>query len=168
MHSRRVTAALWAAVFISTLASAGWQWEPLWNPHAEPSIATPDQDIVYTAAWDGCGVLEEPLIERNGRVIQVTQPIDVICGVPPGPLGVLYHLGQFVPGTYTVHVVPCFGYWVESCEPGTPPADVTFRVVGGDPPVAAPALDPLSAAALLVGVLIVGMWYGYRRRRRSD
>ena len=111
--------------------------------------------IVYSALWDGCGSLLVPSINRQGSVIEITQPIDAICGIPIGG-GVRYDLGRFPPGDYTVHVVPCQHIFYPPCYPGVPPPDVAFSVTlaTGQP---VPMFDTFGVALCCVGFALIGM-----------
>lgn len=137
------------------------------NPSVSPNPATTSEDVVYTAAWDGCGALRPPSIVVTNNLIQITQPVDVICGVPPGPLGVLYRLGPFQPGTYRVHVVPCAIVPPDQCIPGTLPEDVIFRVVGGVAALSAPTMGFPAGVLLVASIVLLAARKECRQRGRA-
>lgn len=155
-----VLPARWCLVLISVATSIPvWASPPLFDPYVEPADPTAADPVTYFAWWDGCGNLRAPSIAQNGNIIEISQPIEIICAIPVGGGLVHYDLGRFAPGNYRVHVRIC-SYFYGECLPSESPPDVPFSVGGA---LARPVpLGTRAIAVLGIGVLLVGAFRCFR------
>ena len=76
------------------------------NPYVEPPVVQAGQSVTLVLLRVPCGPYDAPVFTVNNFVVYVTQAVPPACIAPAQAGELLFSLGTFPPGTYTLIYQP--------------------------------------------------------------
>ena len=137
--------------FVCPVARAGDLSPPLTNLRVLPSPVMAFEPVYAVLGFDGCGGWEpayEVEVHVDGSIITFTHGVHTFCGVSLPPRGVMFRIGAFPAGQYTLVYAPT--------GPGGviyPPQTVSLAVLSA--PVAVPN-SSITALVTLFALILLG------------